>query len=596
MAEQNNQKIENLLNLALNVTDEEREKSLELNVGFDSGTREWNLIVRHSGNIDFLREYERIKVVNLNNNYAILTVPEELVDGIANVRDIIYIEKPKLLYFTIINARRVSCIGQVQDGVIPGNNIFSDSSAAKGLFGKDVIVAVIDSGIDYMNNVFRNADGTTRILELWDQSINGNPPAGYEIGSIYTQEEINRAINAATAAERYSAVPSRDTSGHGTYVAGIAAGNFAENRNNNLGIATQSELLIVKLGNPGEGSFPRTIELMEAIDFVIKRAEFYGRPLAINLSFGNNYGSHDGTSLIETFIDEMANSRQVSIAVGTGNEGAAAVHTSGVLGSVGTNNVEISVSQYEPSLNIQLWKQYEDEFTIEIFAPNGNGTGVFQSNGGTGRYRIDGTGTELLVYYGEPRPYSRFQEIYIDFIPDTYYVDSGIWVISLTSQRIVVGEYDMWMPSSSILNSQTGFLRPSPYTTLTIPSTSSKVISVGAYNSNNFSAADFSGRGYTRFTNQIKPDIVAPGVNISTSAPGNTMTVQSGTSMATPFVTGSLALLMEWGIVLGNDRFLYGEKAKAYLIRGAKKITGGGETPNPQVGFGALCLRDSIPG
>lgn len=595
MPENNNQKIENLLNLALDATEEEREKSLELNVGFDTETNTWDIIVRHSGNIDFLREYDGVTVVNLNDNYAILTVPENIIDDIADLPEIIFVEKPKLLYFTVLDGRRVSCISPVQDIGYEGTVTLPNGDVVRGLFGQGVIIGIIDSGIDYMNDVFRNEDGTTRILELWDQTVGENPPAGYRIGSVYTREDINRAINAATPSERYAIVPSRDTSAHGTYVAGIAAGNYAENRNNNLGIATQSELIIVKLGNPRTGSFPRTVELMEAIDYVIKRAAFYGRPLALNLSFGNNYGSHDGTSLLETFIDDMADSRLVSIAVGTGNEGTAGVHTSNRLLQGETHNVEFSVSQYEASLNIQIWKQYEDDFTIEIIAPNGASTGIFNSDAESARYRMDGVGTELLVYYGRPKPYSRFQEIYIDFIPDMYYVDSGIWTIRLASQNIVVGEYDMWMPSSGVLNNQTGFLTPTPDTTLTIPSTASGVISVGAYNSNNFSVADFSGRGYTRLTNQIKPDIVAPGVNIATSAPGNLTSIQSGTSMAAPFVTGALALLMEWGIFLGNDRFMYGEKAKAYLIKGAKNPWGSAVTPNPQTGFGALCLRDSFP-
>ncbi len=526
-----------------------------------------------------------------------MTAPEDFIDELADIQEIIFIEKPKSLYFAVTNGRQVSCISGLQNGYVPGNAIFPDGTTDDGLFGRGVIVAVIDSGIDYANRVFRNEDGSTRILEIWDQTINNNekPKAGLGHGRIFTKNEINRALEAESIQERYSIVPSRDSSGHGTYVAGIAAGNFAKNKNSSMGIATGSEIIAVKLGNPKEGSFPRTVELMEAIDYVIERAEYYGMPVAINLSFGNNYGSHDGTSLLETFINEAASGRRVSIAVGTGNEGSASIHASGTLRMNEEREVLFSVSDYEPSLNIQIWKQYEDEFEIEIIAPNGKSTGIIGKEAKAARYRIDGTGTGLLVYYGEPKPYSRFQEIYMDFIPDSFYVDSGIWQIRLIPRKIVVGDYDMWMPSSGVLNAQTKFMVPSPYTTLTIPSTASGVISVGAYNADSFTMADFSGWGYTRLTGQIKPDIVAPGVNITTSAPGDAMTVQSGTSMATPFVTGALALMMEWGIVLGNDSFLYGEKAKAYLIKGAKKLSANENAPNPQMGFGALCLKDSLP-
>ena len=157
------------------------------------------------------------------------------------------------------------------------------------------------------------------------------------------------------------------------------------------------------------------------------------------------------------------------------------------------------------------------------------------------------------------------------------------------------GAYDMWLPSGGILNENTGFPNPSEVRTLTIPSTSAKVISVAAYDSNTDSTAAFSGRGYTAWTNQVKPDLAAPGVNIMAAAPGGSYAARSGTSMAAPFVTGSAALMMQWGIVQGRDPFLYGEKLKAYLIKGARRISAVKEYPNPQLGWGVLCLKDSLP-
>ena len=162
--------------------------------------------------------------------------------------------------------------------------------------------------------------------------------------------------------------------------------------------------------------------------------------------------------------------------------------------------------------------------------------------------------------------------------------------------RLVTGRYDLWLPAQAALNPATRFLLPTADTTLTIPSTAAGVISVGAYNDSYLSYADFSGRGYTRTDNQIKPDLVAPGVDIVTVQKGGGYAAVTGTSFATPFVSGSAALLMEWGIVRGNDPFLYGEKVKAYLIRGARQLPGFEEFPNPTVGYGALCVRDSLPG
>ncbi len=203
--------------------------------------------------------------------------------------------------------------------------------------------------------------------------------------------------------------------------------------------------------------------------------------------------------------------------------------------------------------------------------------------------------TDLLVYYGKPMPYSTAQEIYIEFLPQEEYVDSGIWTIRLEGRRILDGEYDVWLPGGGILGSDTRFYAPSPARTLTIPSTAVQVISVGAYNSQLQSYADFSGRGYTRSIVQIKPDIAAPGVDIQTTRAGGGYERMTGTSFATPFVSGAAALLMEWGIVRGNDPYLYGEKVKSYLIRGARQIAGEREWPNERLGWGVLCLRNSIP-
>lgn len=183
----------------------------------------------------------------------------------------------------------------------------------------------------------------------------------------------------------------------------------------------------------------------------------------------------------------------------------------------------------------------------------------------------------------------------MDFIPVNQYVNDGIWTIRITPERIVSGRYDLWLPNSSSLNENTRFLTPDPFTTLTIPGATLKAVTVGAYDSNTGKIATFSGRGFTRENNQVKPDIVAPGVNISSAAVGGGMAVMSGTSMATPFVTGAVALMMEWGIVRGHDPFLYGEKVKAYLIRGARHLQQFDEWPNPEAGWGALCLRDSLP-
>lgn len=577
------QKSENLLNLALEATEEERLKSMELEVGFHPIERQWDLIVKYSGSLSEVRDIA-VSVTELMNGYAILTVAEGQIENLARFPEIEFIEKPKRLFFEVEDARRVSCIDAVQ------RPPFS-------LSGKGVLVGIIDSGIDYANPDFIREDGSTRIRALWDQSIPGNPPAGYALGSEYTEEEINRALEKKLdLSAMMEIVPSRDTSGHGTAVAGIAAGNGRRSQGNRYrGVAWESDLIVVKLGNPRTDGFPRTTELMQGVDYVIRKAMEYRLPVAVNISFGNTYGSHDGTSLLERFMDSASDVWKNVICVGSGNEGNSAGHVTGRVPEDEAEEVELGVQVSEPALNVQIWKSYADEMEISIISPSGVRAGPFQEILGAQRFVLGQT--ELLLYYGEPKPFSVRQEIYIDFLPRASYVEAGVWRIVLTPRRITEGIYQMWLPSESVLNRGTAFLKPSADTTLTIPSTAARVVTVAAYNGLTFSYADFSGRGAADISpgQMQKPDLAAPGVNVT--APSGIGYAQfTGTSFAVPLVTGSAALMMEWGITKGNDPYLYGEKVKAYLRRGARELPGYDRWPNAQLGYGVLCLEESLPG
>lgn len=558
------QKIENLLNLALAATPEEREKSYILNVGYSEETKTWDLIVKYTGS---LQKYvsDIVQIVELYNEYAIITVPENLVEAVSDWPEVEYIEKPKRLYFQIAQGKRASCISLVQ---IP----------PLSLTGRGVLVAVIDSGIDYRHQEFLNPDGSSRILYLWDQMAVGTPPSGYTMGREFTQEDLNQSLSEGGAAVTV------DTSGHGTAVAAIAAGNS--------GVAYESELIVVRLGQSRAESFPRTTELMQAVNYVIEKAVEIGRPVAINLSFGNTYGSHAGNSLVETYLDDMSNFWKSVLVIGTGNEGNAAGHTEAVLQMGRDTEVPFLIQSYETSLNIQIWKSYVDNILLELISPEGQRVGYFQPILGPQRFTLGQT--EILIYYGEPSPFSLYQEIFVDFIPKQNYLDSGQWRFRLIPERIADGRVNFWMPTHTILNSGTRFLYPSPEHTLTIPSTALRAISVSAYDSIRNVYADFSGRG-NNINGIGKPDLAAPGVGIRTAAPGNQYVTVDGTSFAAPFVTGSSALLMQYGIVDGNDPFLYGEKVKAYLRYGAQPLPGITEYPNPLIGWGTLCVRESLP-
>lgn len=575
----NNGKIDNQLNLALNVGNTVREQTIDLDTGFNKDFQTWELIIRYIGDLSTLAEKYELQYVSLMNQYAVVTIREDRISAFSEESQVLYIEKPKRLTYEVRNGIPISCIPPVQ-------------TPALDLTGKGVIVAVIDSGTDYLHPDFRNADGTSRIIELWDQSINGNPPEGYYTGTLYTKEQLDEAIATGNRLQALQMVPSTDVSGHGTHVAGIACGGGRASEEGYRGVAFESDILVVKLGSSVNASYPNTAQLMQALNYCVQVAERRGQPLAINLSFGNNYGSHNGQSILENFIDEIALVWKTCICISTGNEGASRTHTSGNLTVGVPETVELPVSNAQFTFNLQIWRDYSDDFEIELVDPSGRRAKIASNLIGQQRYSVGET--EIYIFYGEPQPVNLLQEIYIEFIPMKDYVTSGIWQIIMTPKTVVNGKYDMWLPSGGVLNRDTGFLRPTEVTTLTIPSTALRAITVGAYDGITDSYAYFSGRGFTR-NQQIKPDIVAPGVNITSAAPNGGYTERSGTSMATPFVTGSTAIMMEWGIINKNDPYLYGEKIKAYLIAGARRLAIEKEYPNPILGWGALCVEDSLP-
>ena len=615
----NDQKLDNLLNLSLDATEEEREKSLSLNVGYDEETRLWDILVKYSGPVEGL-QLDGITVVPLLGDYAVVTLPQSLLHVFSALPQVEFVEKPKRLSFAVFDSVTESCIRSVQSG---GSPVFP----GEGLSGRGVLVGIVDSGFDYRHPDFCNPDGTTRILRLWDQTAAGQnlgetvggiqnietggtayrqeveeeqdsfrfsdlPPKGYGLGVEYTRDRINEAL-ALPARDGYRIVPQRDVSGHGTAVLGILAGNGRSSDGVYRGIAYESEILAVKLGIPRENSFPRTTELVQAVDYLVRTARELGKPIAINLSFGNNYGSHRGDSLLETYLNTVSDFGRNVICTGTGNNGADSLHASGYISDGEIQEIEFSVSPYETTLNIQLWKAYADEISITLEHPSGMRIGPLPEQLGTQKSFVGNT--QLLIYYGKPGPYQITQEIYFDFLPLRTYLDSGVWKLILRGGRTGRGRYDLWMPGGQVLNPATGFFLPDPYGTLTIPSAASDVISVAAYDADSDTYADFSGRACSILT-PGKPDLAAPGVDVITTAAGGSYTAVTGTSFAAPFVAGAGALLMEWGIIRGNDPFLFGQKVKAYLQRGARPLRRFTEYPNPSVGYGALCLRDSFPG
>ena len=611
-----NQKIENLLNVSLDATREELESSESLSTGFNWRDNTWEIIVRYTGNLENIKANYNVYVRELLFNYAIIVTDKATIELISQEPQIVYVEKPKSLYFQLERAKSAACASNVRVGQ-PGaygyknisrniNESISENTSGnigsgqtghgiggiadngiQYLSGKGVITAIIDTGIDIYSSEFRNADGSTRILDIYDQTLQREYSAAdidAFIGkdrNVYTGRDISQEEN--------EEIPAFDNIQHGTNVAVIACGKS--------GVAYESDIIVVKMGYSYNNQFPRTTSLMDAIDYIIRKAMEYNRPVAINISYGMNYGDHNGNTLLESYINAAASGYKCSICIGSGNEADKAVHYGGTIKNAQTDTVEIAVGEYQSSIDIQIWKYYWDDIRVTLISPDGTER-VIVTHGKISRYTLGGT--NVISMLGEPSPYNLYQEIYINLQLQGSYITSGIWKIQLYGENVRQGTYNIWLPASVSLNRSTGVIRPVAYDTITIPATAGGCISVGAYNSYTGAYAAFSGRGSALtdvLTAGIKPDILAPGVDISIrrdTRQGVVYTSVTGTSYATPFVTGAAALLMQWGIVMGNDRFMYGEKLKAYLRSGARQLDGVTQTPNPVTGYGALCVEDSI--
>lgn len=541
---------------------------------------------------------EDIQITELLGGYAIAVLEETQVEAFLQTRGILYAELPTRVYTSAEFGRAASCI----------SNRPSAPYEPDKLSGAGVLVGIIDSGIDYTHPDFCNEDGTTRIAALWDQSFQSdNPPEGYPLGTLFTREEINLALKEPLRGNRRRIVPSVDLSGHGTHVAGIAAGNGRASGGQYRGVAFESELLVVKLEEVrgGSVSVSGTARLMEAVDFCVRFALERNQPLALNISYGTQEGAHNGKSLLETYLNTVSVMVKGSICVGTGNDGIGRRHAGGLLTEEEVVEIELAIEGQERSVELELWKNYPDRFYVELEAPTGQKTEFRYGEGEEvttfgSSFLFSGWGktvrlgrAEVEGIWSAPTVYQNLSELRISITATEANLGVGVWKIRLVPERIVEGTYDIWILRGTE-NSQSGFVTPNPYRTLTIPSTAANVISTGAYDFGNFQTAPFSGRGPARESGRMKPDVEAPGVDIMSCAPGGGYTVLSGTSMATPFVTGGAALLLQWGVVNGNDPFLYGEKLREYLLDGAQRVAG--ETyPNPLGGWGRLCVNESIP-
>ena len=605
-----NQKLNPARALSLSLDDTKRMESPWLRSGFSPDINTWKLILFYNGSLEEIQKEIPFSFIPLLGNFAILFIQEKYLPAFLAYPQVLYVELSRPIYENALTGIASSCLPDYN--IITGRNVNETT-----LTGKGTVIAILDSGVDYTHPDFRNTDGSTRILAYWDQSLPfihnhfsiNNP---YNLGIIFSEEDLNQLLTGAnnfsffdssiptalgSASESLS--PSEDSSGHGTHIAGICAGNGRVSNGKNQGVAPESSLIVVKLKNDASSVYSDYANLMMAVDFAVRFTNSLFLPLSINISYGSNDGSHTGNSLLELFMEQVSFYGKNIISVATGNEGRTRRHASLNIGSSLTKSshkksLSFTIAPGERSLYLEIWQVFADDFSYELLAPSGSQSFTFPATPGIYTYMIADTTIYLTI--NNPTPYQPFRQYFLSFSPNTFFITSGTWTLRITSiptGKIVDGRLQFWLPSKDATNSATGFTTPSSDMTFTIPSTASSVISVSGYDSSLDIFASFSGQGFSN-TMYTKPDLCAPAVNILSTAPGGGYTIQTGTSMASPFVAGAAALLMQYGIVQGNDPFLYGEKLKAYLWKSARALPAFSEYPNEKIGWGALCVKNTF--
>ena len=463
------------------------------------------------------------------------------------------------------------------------------------LRGKGTAVAVIDSGIDYQNEVFRNASGS-RIAYLWDQSLEDEADMGsakVPYGRLFRKKDIDLALDSENP---FSIVPSRDTNGHGTALAGIAAGNMVQGENF-TGAAPEATLIIIKvkpakqyLRNfylyPPEAEVFQEDDVMMAIAFAIRLAKELGVPLSICVGIGSSQGAHLGTNALSQYVDYVANFSQVSVSVAAGNEGNTRNHSTGIFSQEREKIVtELRVAEREQGFTMEFWGEPPEIYELSIQSPTGEILEVSSSIGSrTQELSFVFVETKVYVNYILIERQTGYSLVYIRF----FHPASGIWKIFTQGKNKQNVQFHMWLPVEGLISQDTYFLEPSPYTTVTAPGDARNSITATAYQHRDGSIYIAAGRGYTP-DGMVTPHLAAPGVNVKVPLVRGGFGTRSGTSISAAQTAGIAALLFEWAIIRDNQPFFTGSSVKYYLQRGARREENM-QYPNPEWGYGRVDL------
>ncbi|MCE5220585.1 MAG: S8 family peptidase [Clostridium sp.] len=545
-------------------------------------------LVEYRGN--FKEEIDKISYAcgdTITNTIGIISTSPQYVDQLLkDVPSITFIDPRSKFVLQDISPSNVDNINAIKI------NPYLD------LNGRGVLIGMVDTGIDYLNEEFIREDDTSRIASIWDQTIQDTSDQSVYIGKTYSNEEINNAIKAyRNKQDPYGIVPLKDDIGHGTEMAGIIG---ARGYNKEFqGIATNCEFVIVKLWESinfrnelkanGVKYTPvyNTSEILAGVEYLKNFSIRKNKPMVIYLGIGTTEGSHDGNNMFSRYLTTINSIRGIVSVAGVGNEGAAEGHASGNIRYVGDiATIELKISKEMKYLSFHIWVLKPNRASLNAIAPNGEASNFIKA-------KINKVETKNFVYfktqmtirYNVPEHFTGHEVIDVNFTD----IKAGIWTFQLRGDYINNGRYHIWLPPKKTLPEDTRFLQSDPFTTLTIPSTARKVASVAYYGNDNALVAS-SGKGFSVSNIESDPDIATLGMNILTTKALGGVTTVSGSSAATGIVAGACALLLQWGIVNGNDRTMYSTKIIVYLIHGADRSNPSYIYPSKDIGYGFFDL------